>query len=268
MKASLSGESSRLREVVLKPETREEARKFISSFVTSTISKLKKWPIEELKKAYPFHSLFFPDRALPAFKEERSIVTAMGQGFYPGLAQIIAKDSYQDVHLNYSMQGALNDAACNRIEEIITELRTATGAHKRIPSRDAEIADILAHTGGGNRVIETTADIYVGDFTGGPLFVEIKTPRPNLDIAAESKKKLLYFLAMKIREGKTGASAYLAFPYNPFIERRLYAHSFTKRIMDMQREVLMGEEFWNYLGGGNCFPEILALVDEVRASTP
>lgn len=249
-------------------ETRREAKEFIQRFVTSTVSKLKRWSVLDLKKAYPFHSLFFPDQALPAFKEERSIVTAMGQGFYPGLAQIVARDKHKDVHVNYSIQGSLNDAACNRIEEIVTELRTATGTKKRVPNRVIEITDILAHTGGGNRLVELTADLYVGDFAGGPLFVEIKTPRPNLDIAAESKKKLLYFLAMKSRGGVAGAAAFLAFPYNPFVERKLYAHSFTKRIMDMENEVLMGEEFWNLIGGEGCFKQVLDLIDEVRTSIP
>jgi hypothetical protein len=41
------------------------------------------------------------------------------------------------------------------------------------------------------------ADLYVGDHEGGPLFMEIKSPMPNLDVCAESKKKVLLFEPIK-----------------------------------------------------------------------
>jgi hypothetical protein len=126
------------------------------------------------------------------------------------------------------------------------------------------MASILEHTGGGSRHISITADLYVGDFRGGPLFVEIKTPLPNLDIAAESKKKMLYFLAMKSRERVTDPHAFLALYYNPFLSKERYRHSFTRQIMDMDKEVLLGDEFWDYIGGRGTFEEMLQIIDEVR----
>ena len=114
--------------------------------------------------------------------------------------------------------------------------------------------------------MSTTADIYIGDFAGGEFFAEIKSPLPNLDVAAESKKKMLYFLAMRAREGVSGVRAYLAFPYNPYLTRGQYNHSFTRQIMDLNKEVLMGEEFWNLLGGqGTTFSELLEILDEARS---
>lgn len=241
--------------------TKEKVKTFVRDFVVKTRLKLRSWSLSDLKRAYPFHSLFFPDEALLASKNERSVVTAMGQGFYPRLAQLVAEEKYTKVFLNFTVGGPLNDAACNRIEELITELRTG----RRRPDHDSEISDILAHTGGGMRTTETKADFYIDDFINGPLFIEIKSPLPNLDIAAESKKKILYFLAIKNREGMTGAAGYLAFPYNPFLTREFYSHSFTKRIMDMEKEVLMGEEFWNLIGGPACFSELLDVIDQVKS---
>ena len=52
-------------------------------------------------------------------------------------------------------------------------------------------------------------------------------------MAAESKRKMLYFLAMMDRRGIAGAQAYLGFPYNPYLTRDKYGHSYTKQIMDM-----------------------------------
>ena len=106
--------------------------------------------------------------------------------------------------------------------------------------------------------------MYVGDFPTGPLLVELKTPLPNLDIAAESKKKILYYLLIMDRKGVGGARGVMGFTYNPYGKRESYAHSITKRIMDMDYEVVMGEELWDLLGGPGTYAELLGIIEEVR----
>ncbi len=92
----------------------------------------------------------------------------------------------------------------------------------------------------------------------------MKTPLPNLDIAAESKRKILYYLLIKNREGVSGARGVMAFTYNPFGTRAEYGHSMTKRIMDMQYEVVMGKEFWDLIAGPGTYAELLNIIEEVR----
>jgi hypothetical protein len=38
--------------------------------------------------------------------------------------------------------------------------------------------------------VRVIADLHFGDHEEGPLFIEIKSPMPNLDVCAESKKKV------------------------------------------------------------------------------
>ncbi|MEM2146511.1 MAG: TdeIII family type II restriction endonuclease, partial [Candidatus Jordarchaeaceae archaeon] len=78
---------------------------------------------------------------------------------------------------------------------------------------------------------------------------------------AESKKKMLYFQA--IFEGQR-SEAYLAFPYNPFVYREKYDHRFTKQIMDLDKEVLMGEEMWDKIGGVGTYEELLEIAVEAK----
>ena len=104
------------------------------------------------------------------------------------------------------------------------------------------------------------ADLYIGDFQDGPFFAEIKTPKPNLDICVETKSKILTFKALLYDRNP---QAYLAFHYNPYITRAAYAHPLTKRIMDLQAEILMGEEFWDAIGGNGTFAELLQVIEKV-----
>ena len=141
--------------------------------------------------------------------------------------------------------------------------RTRPKTPRRRPNHAQEISDILNSRGGGTRNISVTADLYVEDFSEGPLFLELKTPLPNLDIAAESKRKILYFVALKNRQGVSTAKAFLGLTYNPFVTRQRYSHSFTKRILDMEREVLLGRELWDYLGGPGTYDELTSIIDSI-----
>ena len=205
-----------------------------------------------------------------AARVERSVVTTMGDKLYPALAKAVSEDRFADVHTEYVIDGPVNDAACNMIDQIVTELRTPKSqrTYPRSPDHESELTDILNSRGGGRTVRTVTADLYIGDFTGGPLFIELKTPLPNLDVAAESKRKILYYLLIVDRRGVSGAQGFLGLTYNPFLTRKRYRHSFTSQIMDMGTQVLMGQEMWDFIGGPGTFDELLEVIEEVHRDLP
>lgn len=249
----------------MKVETRQQAKGIMETWVESQAPKLRRLNLDTIRQGYPFHQLIFSPDAILAARQERTIVTSMGSELYPRLADALARDRFQNVVREHTTAGELNEAACNMIEQITTELREpGRQRDRRIPNRVTELAAILNLRGGEPAQRSVIADLYVGDYTGGPLFVELKTPLPNLDIAAESKKKMLYFLALMERQNVAGAKAFLGLTYNPFVTRAKYRHSFTNRIMDMEREVLIGSELWDYLGGPGAYNELLELVAEIN----
>jgi hypothetical protein len=242
----------------VKKETRLKVANLLSGLVRRLTQ--EEYDIQKLQRAYPFHSLFFRDEAIIAFKRQRSIMTTLGQRLYPRLAYLIAQQHYSEVYLERRFRGVVDGAAADLIDRIVTELRV----RQRTPNHAQEVAEILAARGGEPREVMVTADLYIGDFRGGPFFAEIKTPLPNLDIAAESKQKLLTFIAL--HQGQS-PQAFLAFPYNPFLTREAYNHPFTRQVMDLETEVLMGEEFWDKIGGEGTYSEILEIIQEVKERT-
>ena len=254
----------------MNPATRRQVATILGDFAAGQLPKLTRRHLSDLRRAYPFHRLVFEDEAILAARVERSVVTTMGTSLYPSLARAIAAGRFKGVYNDYPVEGTLNDAACNMIEQIVTELRTPRRLRTtpREPDHEAELGDILSSRGGGSSTRSVTVDLFIGDYTGGPLFVELKSPLPNLDVAAESKRKMLYFLAIMDRRGVAGAQAYLGFPYNPYLTRDNYGHSYTKQVMDMNAEVLIGEELWDFIGGSGTYAELLTTIDEVRDSFP
>lgn len=244
----------------MREETKDKIFDFVSAFINEKARTLPRWQVEQLKRAYPFYPLFLSDDELLAFKKERSLTTKFGQGFYPQLAKLIAGDLYLQVDLEHEVRGTLNSAAYEMLEQIVTELRH----NQRKPNHSMELRDILESRGGGISERVAVCDLFVGDFREGPLCIELKGPTPNLDTASGAKRNMLYFQAIMHRSGQSDAKAFLGFYYNPWIERSLYAHTFTKQIMDLGNEVLMGAELWDYIGGPGTLDEMIPILETAR----
>lgn len=240
----------------MKVETRKELKEYIISFIEKQVGKFP-YPIDELKKAYPFHSLFFPDEALKAFKIQRSLVTKMGQTLFPNLAAIVLRETYNDVRINWKVQAGLETAKLNLINEILDGL----DARKRKPDAIQEMQEMANTEGGEIQPVQITADVYVGDFEPGPLLLEVKTPQPKKEDCVRSKRRLLIFRGYYVGRNP---QAYIAFYYNPYIEREKYNWWPTLQILDINNEVLIGQEMWDHLGGLGTYNQILQIVEEIR----
>lgn len=62
------------------PEVRQRVKQILREFMEQVVQqeRLKAYSVDDLKREYPFQSLFFHDEALAAFKHQRSIVTKLG----------------------------------------------------------------------------------------------------------------------------------------------------------------------------------------------
>lgn len=86
---------------------------------------------------------------------------------------------------------------------------------------------------------------------------EIKTAKPNIDVVSKTKQKLLEWVARKRKNVKV----YLAIPYNPY-HPKPYDRFTLKGIFDIGEDVLVGKDYWDYLGGNNTYEDLLSLFDK------
>jgi len=157
----------------MKKETKEKIKKLVLDFANKLSVKKRDFTIEELKKAFPFHALFFADDAIIAFKLQRSIVTTLGMKIYPEIARIIAKDNYEKVYIDHPIEGKISEEKANVIERIITNLRQ--GRIK--PDFEKEKTKIKNATGGNLVKRKIVADIFIQDHEDGPLFMGNKVTK-------------------------------------------------------------------------------------------
>ena len=246
----------------MKPETREKIKSFIIQFAKDKLGPSLEMDVETLRKAYPFHSLFFGDEGIRAFKVQRSLVTSMGKTLIPKLAKLIGEDKYSFVKRNYKISGYIDIGMEEKIGSIMQDLYSG----KRKPNSDCEWSEILSGKKNETREIIVVADLYIGDHDDGPLFIEIKSPLPNKDVCYKSKHKMLLYKAIMYLKGINNAQAYLGLWYNPYLTEERYSrkHPYTELIMDIRKEVLLGQGFWDKIGGPGTYNELLELLWEIR----
>jgi len=85
-----------------------------------------------------------------------------------------------------------------------------------------------------------------------------KTVKPNIDVFKESKIKLLEWVARK----RKVIEVFLAFPYNPY-HPAPYSRFTMQNMMDFPNDFLVGEQYWDLLGGKGTFVDLLRIFDDV-----
>lgn len=184
-----------------------------------------------------------------------SIATSLGMSIYEDVSRIIAEDNSEECFTKYDIGGVISREQKSVIEEIVRKLRNG---EKSVNHSD-EVKKIL-HTSARSGKVQKEgriADFYMKR-DGREHYFEIKTVKPNIDVFTKSKTKLLEWVARK----RKLISVYLAFPYNPY-HPQPYERFTLQGLLERKKEFLVGDEYWNYLGGKNTFEELLALFNDV-----
>lgn len=164
---------------------------------------------------------------------------------------------------SHRIDGLVKSERLRRITEVLNTLEHAQkGTRKVQPDWNAELRYILE--GDGEDIpVSVICDVYAQDITKHKCYAfELKAPLPNSDQTKVSKEKLLKLYAM---EPLQVDEAYYALPYNPYGRRENYSWSFPARWFNMKEDkvVLIGEEFWEKIGGLGTYKAFIEAVNEI-----
>ncbi len=204
----------------------------------------------------PFLARLIQDNEkIAAYSFIHSMATTLGMSIYEDVSVIIASEIADETFRNYGVGGAISKGQKTVISNIVAELRNGN----RIAEIDKEVKEVLEAPieNGEFQKSGNIADFYMKK-DGTEYYFEIKTVKPNIDVFEKSKTKLLEWIARRRKHIKV----YLAFPYNPYHPKPY--HRFTEvGMMNPPNDFLVGNEYWNFIGGENTFPELLKTFDEV-----
>ncbi len=212
---------------------------------------------EEFRLTSPFHARLVPDEIWRASKFERSFVTSIGQGVYEQVAVIVARGAGNQAIQGHRETGLLWKAQVTEIGQILSDLRR----NKARPDWDSELAKVAAAAGTGQKVQQTViSDLFVRKRDGTKHFYSLKTVKPNLDQTEKAKSDMLTLKAMN-----AAFVPNFALPYNPYGTRQAYNWKQPFKIFNMLQDscVLIGEEFWDDVGGAETYTALLDVFEEV-----
>ncbi|HPX59108.1 MAG TPA: TdeIII family type II restriction endonuclease [Bacteroidales bacterium] len=217
---------------------------------------------EKHKAKKPLYAALVPDEIFKGSHFERRFVTPFG-GVWEKLAQVAGKTGLGICELQKKITGNIPQERLMRIAEVLNKLEhTPKGKKKIKPNWDNELRYILE---GKGELIPTIviSDVYAENpQTGEKYAFELKAPLPNSDQTKVSKEKMLKLFAM---QPCPITAAYYALPYNPYGKKEDYAWSFPFRWFNMKEDkvVLIGNEFWDLIGGQGTYQMFIAEINKL-----
>lgn len=220
--------------------------------------------IKEVHRAEkPLYAALVPDEIFKDSHFERRFVTTF-KSAWEKLAIVAANKGLGYGEQGVSIKGQVNSERLSRIQEILNALEHSGRGKKKVrPDWKKELKYILE--GKSGKVIPTTVicDVYAEDRKNNKKYVfELKAPLPNSNQTKVSKEKMLKLYSMDPMQVD---GAYYALPYNPYGKRADYSWNFPARWFNMKDDdvVLIGDEFWEKIGGIGTYKAFINAVNEI-----
>lgn len=218
---------------------------------------------EEHHAKKPLYAALVPDEIFKGSHFERRFVTPFGS-VWEKLAIAVATNKFKICIQGHNIHGQIKRDRLRRIQEILDKLEHPKKGEMSIaPNWQEELNYILL---GEGELIPTSVvcDIYVEDNNNNKFAFELKAPLPNSDQTKVSKEKILKLFAM---ENNMITSAFFALPYNPYGKKEDYNWSFPARWFNMKEDavVLIGNEFWDLIGGTGTYQNFITEVNKLGA---
>ena len=209
----------------------------------------------------PFHTRLLGKDRLALYSFIHSLSTNFGTTIFEPVAIVIAKDRFE-VAKSHAIAGEyVFEDASREIQRIIDGLTTATSS----PNKDAEIDAIrkVCQKGAKRKVNLTRVDILLEGKANDLYLFDLKTAKPNVGGFREFKRTLLEWAAAVLASNpKAKVNTLIAIPYNPY-EPKTYNRWTMRGMLDLENELKVGKELWDFLGGTETYEPLLDCFERV-----
>jgi len=127
------------------------------------------------------------------------------------------------------------------------------------PNKQEEIERIrrVCDKGTMHKMKTVKVDLYVESQDGTAHLFDLKTAKPNISNFKHFKRTLLEWVAIFLgKKPNAKVSSYIAIPYNPY-EPKPYERWTLKGMLDLDDELKVAKEFWDFLGNDGAYEELL-----------
>ncbi len=235
--------------------TKKEITSILQKCIDRTIKRIQN---DETHR--PFHEALLTKELVIASAFERSFSTSFGQGPIEEISRILAISTGAQSERQKGLMANVNKGAVDEIERLLSSLR----AGESTPNWERELQRIKAFKKGEFVVRRVISDLWIKR-NKDEIYISIKTVKPNIDQVEITKRSMLL---IKAHDEKL--QTYLGLYYNPGGETKAdYNWLVPQKIFNMQKDqcVLIGKDYWDFIGGRNTYVQLLQIFKEVGEKT-
>ncbi|MCX6653491.1 MAG: TdeIII family type II restriction endonuclease [Candidatus Bathyarchaeota archaeon] len=202
----------------------------------------------------PFHYRLLGQDRMALFSFVHSLNTTFGTSIFEPVAETLANLKFSFAQKQYVVGDTISEEAQNEIQRIMNELTIGN-----TPNKIDEIARIrkVCTKGSMNKLKTVKVDLFVKSGDGTIHLFDLKTAKPNISNFKDFKRTLLEWIAIFLASTpNANIGSYIAIPYNPY-EPKPYERWTLKGMLDLDRELKVAAEFWDFLGGDGAYLELL-----------
>lgn len=209
----------------------------------------------------PFHTRLLGKDRLALYQFIHSLNTNFGTTIFEPVAKALAAENFKTVGSQQVAGTQISSEAHKVIQSIMDNLATAATS----PDKPNEIDLIrkVCQNGKMQKVKLTKVDIKLTSKNGTHYLFDIKTAKPNAGGFKEFKRTLLEWTAAALAENpKLKIQTLIAIPYNPY-EPQPYNRWTMRGMIDLENELKVAKEFWDFLGGEGAYEDLLDCFEQV-----
>jgi hypothetical protein len=237
--------------------TEETIRKLLVDIIKNTLKRTKQNLIKDKK---PFHKALLDEEVIKLSSFERSFSTSFGQKYVEAISKLIVEETAGMVERGRKTQVSVYQGASDQIDLILGDLKS----NKTKPDWNRELSEIKAHNKGRTILRGVISDLWF-ERNDKQHFFSIKTVQPNLDQTSIAKRDMLL-----LKAHDPEFEVFFGLYYNPTGEQQNeYSISLPNKYFNMKSDkcVLIGIDYWDFLGGTGTYSRLLELFNEIGKQT-
>ncbi|MBU4308788.1 MAG: TdeIII family type II restriction endonuclease [Nanoarchaeota archaeon] len=239
----------------MKKDTKEKVKELVRNVI---LSKIDKYSAETEYK--PFFQAIFTKEQILTHTIVHSFYTSFGMSIYEQLVKILAEGVGYEAYTQYDLLGEIDEKTEGVISKIDLELR----AGKRKPDMKKEFEEIKNSIQKGKIMNDPDkrVDVFIKKPDGTEIYFDITSVKPNMKEFVALKKKLLRWIGLRLSVEKNAkVLTAIGLPYNPY-HPKPYAR-WTKGNMYDENQLMVGQDFWNFVAGEDVYDEFIEIFKEV-----
>ncbi len=209
----------------------------------------------------PFHTRLLGKDRLALYQFIHSLNTNFGITIFEPVAIKLAENRFKVAEKQHTAGNQISEDAQHAIQRIIDKLTTAETSPNKI--EEIEIIRKVCQSGSIQKVKPTKVDLYLESNSGELFLIDLKTAKPNAGEFKGFKRTLLEWAGVVLYNNpKAKVNTLLAIPYNPY-EPEPYNRWTMRGMIDLEHELKVAKEFWDFLGGEGAYEDLLDCFEKV-----